>query len=163
MIQDNFKEYSNFIYAIGFFGEYITFFITFFLLFNQHIYLFFFVVFFVLNRTLNRYLKNYFKQLRPKNPNKFLESEKFANKNHQVYGLPSGHTQESVFALIYYYLIINQFNYWVLLLLIIVIFIIYERYTFKNHTLYQLIMGCVFGIIVGYVSYYLVTKIKKMY
>jgi len=152
-IKGIFSNYIDFFYSIGYFGEYITFLITFALIFNKDIYLIFYIIFFLLNKIINQTLKNYFKQPRPKQPLKFLESDSFSKSK---FGMPSGHTQLSFFSIFYAYLVMNKFIPWILLLLIIGFIVIYERYYFKNHTLFQLISGATLGGVIAYISYKIV-------
>jgi membrane-associated phospholipid phosphatase len=151
-----FSNYIDFFYSIGYFGEYITFLITCFLIFNEHIYLFFYIILFFLNRIINQNLKDYFKELRPNNPKKFLETDIFSKKK---YGMPSGHSQLTFFSIFYAYLVTNKFIPWILLLLIVGIIVLYERFVFKNHTIYQLISGAGIGIFIAYLSYTTITYI----
>ena len=50
----------------------------------------------------------------------------------------------------------NKFIPRILLLLIIGFIVIYERYYFKNHTLFQLISGATLGGVIAYISYKIV-------
>ena len=77
-LKDIFSNYIDFIYSVGYFGEYIAFIVTIILIFNFKSYLIIYIIMFVLNKTINEYFKNYFKQARPENPRKFLESDKFS-------------------------------------------------------------------------------------
>jgi len=145
-----FSNYIDFFYSIGYFGEYLTFLIASALIFYKHVYFVFYVILFILNRFINQVLKDYFKQARPNNPKKFLESDNFSKKK---YGLPSGHSQLAFFSIMYYYLVSNAFIPWTLLLLFIGLIVMYERYIFKNHTLFQLISGAIIGILFAYTSF----------
>jgi membrane-associated phospholipid phosphatase len=153
-----FSNYVDFFYSIGYFGEYITFLITCILIFNKHIYLFFYIILFFLNRIINQNLKNYFKEPRPNNPKKFLESDFFSKKK---YGMPSGHAQLTFFSIFYAYLVTNTFIPWILFLLIVGLIVIYERFLFKNHTLYQLFSGAIIGIFIAYLSYTIIRYISN--
>lgn len=148
-LKDIFSNYIDFIYGIGYFGEYIVFIITILLIFNHKLYLIIYVIMFVLNKTINEYLKGYFKQSRPNNPTKFLESDKFSKKK---FGMPSGHSQLVFFSIMYSYLVTQKVMPWVLILLIIGCIVIYERYIFKNHTINQLISGALIGSAIAYLT-----------
>jgi len=152
-----FVNYIDFLYAIGYFGEYITFIITCALIFNQRIFFIFYIIFFILNRFINQYIKKIFKGERPNNPIKFLESDKFTKKK---YGMPSGHSQLAFFSIVYCYLVTNNFIPWMVLLLAIGVIVLYERYKFNNHTIDQLVYGAVFGSAIAFVCYYIVKIIK---
>jgi len=143
------SNYVDFFYSLGYFGEYITFFITCGLIYNQYIYLIFFIIAYVLNKLLNQYLKNSIKQDRPANPVKFLDTDKFFKNK---FGMPSGHSQNTFFSIMYAYLVTNSFISCFLLLLIGLI-VIYERYKYRNHTLNQLIVGAGVGVTFAYLTY----------
>ena len=74
--------------------------------------------------------------------------------------MPSGHAQLTFFSICYAYLVTNTFIPWILFLLIVGVIVIYERFLFKNHTLYQLISGAVIGIFIAYLSYTIITYIS---
>ena len=157
-LKDIFSNYIDFIYSVGYFGEYIAFIVTIILIFNFKSYLIIYIIMFVLNKTINEYFKNYFKQARPENPRKFLESDKFSKKK---YGMPSGHSQLVFFSIMYSYLVTGSLIPWVLGLLIIGLIVIYERYVFKNHTINQLISGAVLGSFIAYLVIHIVNIVMK--
>ena len=157
-LKDIFSNYIDFIYSVGYFGEYIAFIVTIILIFNFKSYLIIYNIMFVLNKTINEYFKNYFKQARPENPRKFLESDKFSKKK---YGMPSGHSQLVFFSIMYSYLVTGSLIPWVLGLLIIGLIVIYERYVFKNHTINQLISGAVLGSFIAYLVIHIVNIVMK--
>lgn len=151
IISGIFSNYVDFFYSLGYFGEYITFFITCALIFNKHIYFIVYIIIFILNKILNQYLKNWFKGSRPINPKKFLDTDNFSKTK---YGMPSGHSQLTFFSIVYAYLVSNKFIPWALLLLVIGFIVIYERYVYRNHTMFQLISGAALGSFIAYFSYF---------
>ncbi len=157
--KDIFSNYIDFIYGIGYFGEYIAFLMTIFLIFNYKLYLVVYIIMFILNKTINEYFKNYFKQARPSNPKKFLDSDKFSKRK---FGMPSGHSQLVFFSIMYSYLVTNTLIPWVIGLLIIGFIVVYERYVFKNHTINQLITGALLGTLIAYVTISLTHIIVSM-
>jgi len=148
----------DFLMAIGYFGEQITFLITCALIYNNHIFLIFYIIVVILSRIINTLLKDYTKNLRPSNPIKFLDSDIFSKK---TYGMPSGHSQLTFLSIVYAYLVTNKFIPWILLLLVIGLVVIYERYAYRNHTAYQLISGAILGSFIGYVSYNIINLVMK--
>lgn len=148
-ISDIFGNIIDFFYGIGYFGEYITFIFTLFLIYSQTYNLVFYIIFFILNKVINDYLKDYFKEYRPSNPKKFLDDDKFSKKK---YGMPSGHSQLSFFSLTYSYLSVKKITISIILMLITCLIVIYERFVYHNHTMFQLILGAIVGIIIGYLS-----------
>ena len=154
-----YTDYKEPFYALGYFGEYITFFITCSLIYSRYIYFFFYLITFVFNRFLNTFLKNTLKEETPNNPIKFLESEQFTKTN---YRNPSGHVQVSFFSFMYAYLVLGQMTKLIFLSFIVCIITIYQRYMFRNHTLKQLLFGAVLGLLTAYVSYSLVNFIQQI-
>lgn len=148
-ISDIFGNIIDFFYGIGYFGEYITFIFTLFLIYSQTYNLVFYIIFFILNKVINDYLKDYFKEYRPSNPKKFLDDDKFSKKK---YGMPSGHSQLSFFSLTYSYLSVKKITISIILMLITCLIVIYERFVYHNHTMFQLILGAIVGITIAYLS-----------
>jgi membrane-associated phospholipid phosphatase len=143
------KKYFEFFYAIGFFSEIITLLIVICLIYKNYYHLFFYIIGFIFNSNLSVFLKNIIKQPRPKGPIKFLNSEHFSNKSIS-YGMPSGHSQNVFFSIVYLYFSIPQFIPWVLFTLVIGLLTIYERWHFHNHTIRQLFAGALIGSFVAY-------------
>jgi len=141
-------------YAIGYFGDKIAFIITCILLFNQPIFFICYVLFAIINIIINKYLINLFKEKNPNNPIKFLANDTFSKHR---YGMPSIHSQNIFFSITYSYFILKQ---WILLLIIGII-VIYERYVFRDHTMKQLIYGALLGMLIGYLSYFILSNINS--
>ena len=152
-----FSNYMDFIWAIGYFGEYFTFIITCALIYNQYIYFIVFLIMTVVNRYFNTFIKNKIRQSRPENPIKFLDSDTFSKKK---FGMPSGHTQSAFFNICYAYLLTTYFCPWIFLLLIIGAIIIAERLKYKNHTLVQLLGGALVGALVAYITVKVIKTVK---
>lgn len=148
-ISDVFGNIVDFFYGIGYFGEYITFLFTIFLIYKQMYNLVFYIILFILNKFINDYAKDYFKQYRPPNPKKFLNDDYFKKGK---YGMPSGHSQLSFFSLTYSYLSTNKIDISIILMMLTCLIVIYERFTYHNHTLLQLIFGALLGILLAYLS-----------
>jgi len=140
-------------YALGYFGDTIAFFITSLTILNRPLFFIFYILFAYLNLLLNKFLTNQIKQKNPKNPIKFLASDTFSKHR---YGMPSIHSQNMFFSIMYCFLVTKQ----LVLLLIIGLIVIYERYVFRDHTMKQLIYGALLGSIIGYLSYSIVKFIS---
>ena len=102
-----------------------------------------------LNMWINGILKNLIKQPRPKRMIKINRND-VINSRH--YGMPSGHAQiaatNSVFiALLFRNEIITS------LALLQTLLTIYQRYSFRMHSLSQLLVGSVIGGMSGYILY----------
>ena len=74
-------------------------------------------------------------------------------------GMPSGHTQQTAFALTIAYLFSKKNLYQSIILLILTAI---QRYIFKNHTIIQLIVGGILGVGLGYICFYIILYIEKI-
>jgi len=72
--------------------------------------------------------------------------------------MPSGHTQQTAFALTIAYLFSKKNLYLSIGLFILTVI---QRYVFRNHTLIQLVVGGIIGIILGYIFFYIILYIEK--
>lgn len=134
----------QFFYAIGFFGEQIAFIAG--LLAVLHKTPIWFILGAVLNKVSNEYMKTVLAEKRPAEPQKFLETDKFVGAKTN-FGLPSGHTQGVSFMTAYAYFMKKEHATGYLLLNAIVA---YERFIYRNHTLFQLGMGLAIGTSFAY-------------
>ena len=73
--------------------------------------------------------------------------------------MPSGHSQNVFYSITYLYLIAKDGMYWLQLGLVLATLMVYERWTFHNHTLLQLFAGATMGIALGIVVYSIRNKI----
>jgi membrane-associated phospholipid phosphatase len=64
--------------------------------------------------------------------------------------MPSGHSQNVFYSITYLFLTAKDGIYWLQLGLVIATLMVYERWTFHNHTLIQLFVGALFGIMLGW-------------
>lgn len=146
------NTFVQLLYALGFFSEILVFILVVFLIHKNTYDLIFFLVGVSLNGLMNRILKPVFKDPRPPSPIKFLNSEKFPKKleytkNSNYYGMPSGHAQNVTFSLTYLYWTICESKLLKMASLIIGVLTVFERWWFRNHTLLQLCVGIIVGII----------------
>jgi membrane-associated phospholipid phosphatase len=153
-----FEKLASFTYAIGFFSEPIMLGLGFYLLLlkNQILDLFVFLIGFVANALMNRWLRSIIKQPRPDHPIKFLESEHFV-KSRYSYGMPSGHSQNVFYSIVFLYLCASHNISWLSVCILIGLLMFIERWLFHNHTAIQLIVGAIIGSLVAY----LIVFIKK--
>lgn len=80
----------------------------------------------------------------------FIFALGYFSKIKQVYGMPSGHSQNIFFSITYLFLTTKEFIYWVQLLLVLAALMFYERMSFHNHTFLQLFVGAITGIVFAY-------------
>jgi heme O synthase-like polyprenyltransferase len=143
-----FKNGKDFIDVIGWLGPFIIMAMTVYYLWKQK-YLYGYFIFYIFATFINTILKNIFKQARPTN-GKSIMNEDYSGV--QQYGMPSYHAQLSFFSIAFLYLVKKSTS-----LLIIETFIafvtIYQRWFYRRHTIEQLFVGSVVGIILGYTGY----------
>lgn len=148
------STFVQLLYALGFFSEFLVLILIIYLLYDQTTNLLFFLVGISFNGLINRILKPIFKDPRPSSPIKFLHSEKFPqkieySKNSNYYGMPSGHSQNVAYSLAYLYWTIPESNIMKLASLLIGALTVFERWWFRNHTLLQLGVGIMVGLILA--------------
>jgi len=90
---------------------------------------------------------------------KLVDKDYYSKGNKPTWGFPSGHSQESSFVatILTLYLINNDKknkNIYITLLWILNISVMYQRVSAGCHTLLQVIVGDLFGILFGILSYY---------
>jgi len=143
--------FTDFSYAIGYFSEMIISIIVVSILYNDMYNHFFYFLGFFVSIYLNIWLKNIIKNPRPKPFYKFLAYEP-TQVNMQAYGMPSGHSQHVFYSIIYLYLTIHTLFPWVFVCICIGALTIMERWVFRNHTMFQLIVGALIGCLLGYLT-----------
>jgi len=151
-IRQSISNHLQIVYALGFFAEIILFVWVACLLYDGP----FFVVFVVsimVSTVVNQVLKRSLKDPRPTQPIPFLASERFTGKHN--YGMPSGHSQAVFFSLAFYVWTLRpswtQPFLWGMVSLCAIC--LYERWQFRNHTLAQLGVGAVLGIVLATLVY----------
>jgi membrane-associated phospholipid phosphatase len=83
-------------------------------------------------------------------------NERFITRDgmpYDIYGMPSGHAQEVFFSTIYNYLVLRDIKISIGFIIISFITII-QRVLYNHHTLLQVIIGSILGIIIGNIGYY---------
>jgi len=76
----------------------------------------------------------------------------------EYYGMPSGHTQHTIFS-VFYVLLMNPNYIWLLCMSLLSFVSIYERVYNKKHSIAQITVGGILGIIMAGTIY----KLTKMY
>ena len=120
------------------------------------IYSILFGILFLLSGWFNhKILKKFINNLRPSNGIIFLASDRI---NKVTNGMPSGHTQQTAFALTIAYLFSKKNIYPSIVLLLLTAV---QRYVYRNHTLIQLLVGGIIGILLGYICFYIMLYIEQ--
>ena len=158
LINKEARKARDFIFGVGYFSEIIIALTVIYALNKNLLDISIFIFFFFLSGYSNTLFKSFIKQPRPDEPKKFLYSEHFSRVN-KVYGMPSGHSQNVFYSITYLYLIAKDGMYWLQLGLVLATLMVYERWTFHNHTLLQLFAGATMGIALGIVVYSIRNKI----
>jgi len=112
---------------------------------------------------VNIWLKNTIKEPRPKPFYKFLANESTKKDDQQKYGMPSGHSQNAFYSIVYLYMYLGSFFPWILICLGVGVLTILERWLFRNHTMFQLCIGALIGSALGYIIFTIQTELAEIY
>lgn len=142
----------NLLKIIENYGPLIIIFISSFKLFNKRTYFNFYILGLLFNTIINSFLKYLIQDPRPsnqfskevKNSDLILPSDK--------YGMPSGHAQNLGYSLGFMFIFIkNTYFFWIFI--IISIITMFQRYISQKHSILQLFIGFIFGLIIGITFY----------
>ena len=147
---------QNILDKIGFYGIFILFFINIVYLRKQQGYFWFYLIFIFVNEYLNRVLKLIIREDRPQGYDNVLEVNNVYTGAH-VYGMPSGHSQSAFFSTAYLWFVTGSVPL-LLFELFICALTVYQRWKYKKHTILQLTVGGIVGILFANSVYYLVKK-----
>jgi len=136
---------------VGFHGPILLSVITILNLLNQKKFLISYLVFFVVNHYINKILKTVIREPRPSNS---IQINDMDNNEGSKYGMPSRHTQSIFYSLTFLYLVKSDV-YLLIAGLFIASIAIYQRWTYRRHTLEQLIAGSLIGTFFAYFAYYM--------
>jgi len=164
----------NIIHDIGIYGHVLMFSLTIVSLWPVYVNIVVFFLGYLMNKELNQGLKLLFKEPRPE-PMDMLQQQKYDifgsyhrwlygdNKIYiphaHIYGMPSGHAQSAGYCLAFFYTIFSKiiqnsqrissiFGIWIVLIVINVV-TLYQRWAYKAHTIGQLALGNIVGIVFG--------------
>jgi membrane-associated phospholipid phosphatase len=141
---------------IGSSGPYLLNILSIILLCNKQVYLLFYIIGYIINTIVNLSLKNMIKDPRPNQDKVLFELGLTHGKRHTLdkYGMPSGHAQGVGYSTMFIYLVLgNVYILW--LYSFVTILTMMQRYKYRNHTIPQIIMGLLIGLLAGYVVYML--------
>ena len=150
LFSELFNEFGNF-------GPVILFFFSIYLLWNQDNLFFYYVVGIFSNSILNLVLKGLLQQPRPSEDIKqfnlaLSNGKRFLFKDgmpHDIFGMPSGHSQSLLFSTVFIYLSIKQKNILYIYLIVSLLTMI-QRVIYNYHTILQVFAGAIVGITFGY-------------
>ena len=137
--------------TVGFLGPFILFGIGVWQLWGNKVFWCAYLVVFVTNSIINKIVKVIVKQPRPN------DGESIMNENYtgtELYGMPSAHAQ-SVFSSLTFLYLVKESPAWLIGELFIAGLTVYQRWKYRRHTLEQLGVGAVLGMIVAYGGYFM--------
>ena len=151
---------------VGFYGPWIQGLITITQLITQKYYLIGYIVFAYINVFTNKWVKIHYKEPRPSEkeeaglPIKVSDPNIFGMPNADIYGFPSGHAQQILYSVFYLFFVKRS-----KLLLLIGLFLsgltVYQRWKYKRHSIKQLSLGSIIGVVIGYIGYYITSRVIK--
>ena len=152
----------------GSYGPLLLIFLSMYLLWDNHNLFFYYTLGIFVNTILNTILKAIIQQPRPtEDVKKFnlalTNGKRFFFKDgvpFNIFGMPSGHSQETAFSLIYIIMVLQNTKI-TALYLIIMLFTMFQRIYTKKHFFTQVLVGGTIGLCTGYLCYYLAYKYIK--
>ena len=108
----------------------------------------------IVNSSVNKIVKCIVKQPRP------LDGESIMDEGYngcEIYGMPSGHSQ-SVFSSLTFLYLVKESPAWLFIGLFIAGLTVYQRFKYRRHTIEQLVVGAIVGILIAYIGYYATKK-----
>lgn len=160
-----FEAIEKIIDIIGFFGPQILILITILLLFNKYILLKVYLIGCTINIILNFILKGIIKDPRP-SEDKHIFNVWLNNgmKSKRIwfdrFGMPSGHAQSVFYSTSFINFALQNTNISIFYLIVSII-TLYQRVKYQNHSVLQVIVGLIVGVIIGSLLYYYSKKILK--
>lgn len=107
-----------------------------------------------INAILNFFLKRIIKQPRPTKQIE-LKIPFFDGLKFKDYGMPSGHAQMAAFVTTFFLLYAKDYKYvFGTIFTAITLATLYQRYKYRAHSLFQIIVGALIGIFMGFTSSY---------
>jgi membrane-associated phospholipid phosphatase len=148
---------SPIIYAldlIGLFGPVILFIVSAWQLWGNGIYWTLSIVVFCINLIINIGLKQWIREPRPSGGQSMTIYDRYTGV--LDYGMPSGHSQMAFGLVTFVYLVKQSVSFligggWIISLTV------YQRWKYCRHSIEQLAVGAVVGILVAYISYTVIT------
>jgi membrane-associated phospholipid phosphatase len=153
MLSELFNEFGSF-------GPIILIFLSMYLLWNKQNLFFYYTVGVFIDNILNLVLKGLFLQPRPSIDKKDFDlalkhGKRFLFKDgmpYDMFGMPSGHSQSSLFSTVFIYLSLRKNNIGYTYLAISLLTML-QRVIYNHHTILQVCVGATIGSITGYVFY----------
>lgn len=138
--------------VLGYYGNHITFFMGACFLFFRKVYLVFFFGGRILQSICEHVLKAVLKDPRPEGDFNLCKEKEIRTLPSDRNGMPSGHAAATFYVTYYITRVLQNFKV-SLIFLILSINTCIQRVRYKNHTISQVIVGCLLGIIVAEITY----------
>ena len=145
----------------GVFGPYILIVVSCVLLLHHPVSLVVYLLGMALNAMINFMLKGMIRQARPKHEIPLFEFGMKDGKRYQSdkYGMPSGHSQSIGFSFAYVgFILANPYITWAYAILSAIT--LSQRYVYRNHTIPQIGIGFMLGLVMGYTFYRVNKKVE---
>lgn len=148
--------FINILDIVGLFAPSILFLLSLMLLWTKSYFFIYYVIGFGLNMLLNLLLKGIIQQPRPSEDKQLINIAKNNGKriSYDVYGMPSGHAQLCFYSLCFVYLVFHNWK-WFLIYFLISLTTLFQRVKYKNHTVFQVLVGSIIGAIFSYFIFYI--------
>jgi membrane-associated phospholipid phosphatase len=156
------------LYELGAYGPIILIVLSWYLLWGNTNVFFYYTIGILANSIFNTILKGIIQEPRPMFDEKKIRLFKTHGKHYffqngipfDIFGMPSGHAQSSIFSTVFIYLSLKQNN---LLYIYIPLTLLtcYQRVKFDYHSINQVIVGLITGSTFAYFVYYLATSKMK--
>ena len=147
---------------VAYIGPIILITITTILLWKKETLLFYFILGATLNIASNFFVKGVFKEPRPTGNQQIIQLAINNGKRlgSQVYGMPSGHAQSAFYCVAFIFLSLKNWKI-TAFYIIFALLICYQRYIYKEHTLWQLFVGALVGSVMATIAFKCAKK-KRM-
>lgn len=158
----------NILNEIGAYGPIILIFLSWYFLWNNNNLFFYYTIGVFVNSIINLILKSIIQDPRPIFDKKNIKLASTHTKEQfystgipfDIFGMPSGHAQSTLFSTVFIYLSLNHKNI-MYLYLFISLLSCYQRVSYNYHSILQIIVGAIVGFGFGYFVYQLAReKIK---
>ena len=161
MLSELFNEFGSF-------GPIILIFLSMYLLWNKNNLFFYYTVGVFIDNIFNLILKGLILQPRPSIDQKSFDlalrhGKRFLFKDglpYDILGMPSGHSQSSLFSTIFIYLSLRNNNI-IYTYIAISLLTMFQRVTYNHHSVLQVCVGAIIGCFTGYLFYYLANQKVK--
>ena len=147
-------------HQLGEYAPFILIFATILLLHKKPYFQFYYIVFLFVNTLLNTFLKQLIQQPRPSVDKKHFARILEKNKKYVssfgfpygIYGMPSGHAQSVFFSTAYAWFTFRNVPL-VIIFSLLSLLSICQRVVYNHHTVMQVIVGSLVGLMVGSLAY----------